>query len=175
MPKSIVVDPREVRAAQTLKIKSIPINQYKPDIAKERKKLGVERLERIYYDMLVIREFETMLDSIKKQGVYEGIEYEHKGPAHLSIGQESAAVGECVHLDVDDLILGSHRSHGEILAKCLSAVTKRNDEELLYKTIIIKGVMSIQSGDNPRIVEQKLKTFLPPGQRGSDGDEEAEA
>ena len=42
---------------------------------------------------------------------------------------------------------------------------KRNAEETLLKTIIIKGVMSIQSGDNPRVVEQKLKTFLPPAQR----------
>ncbi|MBN1766800.1 MAG: MotA/TolQ/ExbB proton channel family protein [Sedimentisphaerales bacterium] len=48
----------------------------------------------------------------------------------------------------------------------------RNDEEILYKTIIIKGVMSIQSGDNPRIVEQKLKTFLPPSLRGETDDEE---
>ncbi len=37
----------------------------------------------------------------------------------------------------------------------------RSREELMLKMIIIKGVMSIQSGDNPRIVEQKLKTFLP--------------
>lgn len=37
----------------------------------------------------------------------------------------------------------------------------RSREELMLKLIIIKGVMSIQSGDNPRIVEQKLKTFLP--------------
>jgi chemotaxis protein MotA len=42
---------------------------------------------------------------------------------------------------------------------------RRSDEELLLKNIIIKGVMSIQSGDNPRIVEQKLKTFLPPSLR----------
>ena len=34
-----------------------------------------------------------MLDRIKKEGVYEGIEYNHRGPAHLSIGQEAAAVG----------------------------------------------------------------------------------
>lgn len=41
----------------------------------------------------------------------------------------------------------------------------RSAEEVLYKTIIIKGVMSIQSGDNPRIVEQKLLTFVPPSMR----------
>lgn len=37
----------------------------------------------------------------------------------------------------------------------------RSREELMLKMIVIKGVLSIQSGDNPRIVEQKLKTFLP--------------
>ena len=48
---------------------------------------------------------------------------------------------------------------------CLPIADKlrlRSKEEMLMKQIIIKGVMSIQSGDNPRIVEQKLKTFLPP-------------
>lgn len=42
-----------------------------------------------------------------------------------------------------------------------------NERELLAKTIVVKGVMSIQSGDNPRVVEQKLKTFLSPGQRAA--------
>lgn len=42
---------------------------------------------------------------------------------------------------------------------------RRSKEELLLKMIIIRGVMAIQSGDNPRIVEQKLKTFLPNSKR----------
>lgn len=37
----------------------------------------------------------------------------------------------------------------------------RSREEVLAMMIVIRGVMAIQSGDNPRIVEQKLKTFLP--------------
>lgn len=41
----------------------------------------------------------------------------------------------------------------------------RNAQEMLLKQIILRGVMSIQSGDNPRIVEQKLKIFLPPAAR----------
>lgn len=41
----------------------------------------------------------------------------------------------------------------------------RNQEEGLMKQIVISGVMSIQAGDNPRIVAQKLKIFLPPGER----------
>ncbi len=44
-------------------------------------------------------------------------------------------------------------------------LARRSAEEVLYKTVIIKGVMSIQSGDNPRVVESKLRTFLPPSQR----------
>ena len=39
--------------------------------------------------------------------------------------------------------------------------------EMLGMEIILRGVMSIQSGDNPRVIEQKLSTFLPPHQRGN--------
>jgi len=42
---------------------------------------------------------------------------------------------------------------------------KLSHEELVHKEIVIRGVMSIQSGDNPRVVEQKLKTFLSPAMR----------
>lgn len=44
----------------------------------------------------------------------------------------------------------------------------RSKEEIMLKLITVKGVMAIQSGDNPRIVEQKLKTFLPSGMRGAE-------
>jgi len=40
-------------------------------------------------------------------------------------------------------------------------LVQRNNEEIMFKSIIIKGVISIQSGDNPRLVEHRLKTFLP--------------
>ncbi len=50
----------------------------------------------------------------------------------------------------------------------------RSREELLLKMIVVRGVMAIQSGDNPRIVEQKLKTFLPHSLRVA-GDSEEKA
>jgi chemotaxis protein MotA len=53
-------------------------------------------------------------------------------------------------------------------------LAKRSGEEMFIKNIILRGVMAIQSGDNPRVVEQKLKTFLPVGQRTS-GEEAAAA
>ena len=41
----------------------------------------------------------------------------------------------------------------------------RSGQELLVKEVIIAGILSIQSGDNPRIVEQKLQVFVSPKQR----------
>ncbi len=130
MPKSILVDPKEIRKRDEIKLKSIPVNQYESDIEAELKKYGKDGLKRMYYDMLMIREFETMLDQIKREGVYQGLAYNHRGPAHLSAGQESASVGQCVNLDPEDFIFGSHRSHGEILAKCFSAIQKMDDGRL---------------------------------------------
>jgi 2-oxoisovalerate dehydrogenase E1 component len=124
MPKSLLIDPAEARQRGTLTAPAIPLNAYVPDPKVEAVKYGRGNLVRMYRDMALIREFETMLDRIKKEGTYEGIAYNHKGPAHLSIGQEAAAVGQAYHLSADDFIFGSHRSHGEIIAKSLSAVAK---------------------------------------------------
>lgn len=41
----------------------------------------------------------------------------------------------------------------------------RASEEALEKQILIEGILAIQSGDNPRIVEEKLRAFLPPATR----------
>ena len=40
-----------------------------------------------------------------------------------------------------------------------------NKHELKAMEIIVRGIMGIQSGDNPRIIEQKLSTFVPPKSR----------
>ena len=41
----------------------------------------------------------------------------------------------------------------------------RSKQEILLSQMIMEGIMAIQSGDNPRIVEQKLKAFLAPKAR----------
>ena len=41
----------------------------------------------------------------------------------------------------------------------------RNDEEIISKELIVEGLLSIQAGENPRIIEEKLKTFVPPSMR----------
>jgi len=130
MPKVQFLDPVESRKSGDIKFKSIPVNKYKKTVKDELGNFTREELVRIYHDMVVIREFETMINLIKTTGEYNGVAYNHPGPAHLSIGQEAAAVGMAFTLTVDDFIFGSHRSHGEILAKGLSAMAKLSESEL---------------------------------------------
>ncbi|WP_167619552.1 alpha-ketoacid dehydrogenase subunit alpha/beta [Maribellus sediminis] len=130
MPKVQYINPDEVRKPGQLEFKPIPVNQYSKTVEEEKENFTNEELVKIYHDMVVIREFETMLNLIKTRGEYNEVPYNHPGPAHLSIGQEAAAVGMAYTLDVEDFIFGSHRSHGEILAKGLSAIGKLSDEAL---------------------------------------------
>ena len=130
MPKVQYINPEEVRKPGQIEFKPIPVNQYNKTIEEEKENFSNDELVQIFHDMVVIREFETMLNLIKTRGEYNEVPYNHPGPAHLSIGQEAAAVGMAFTLDANDFIFGSHRSHGEILAKGLSAITKLSDEEL---------------------------------------------
>ena len=134
MPKALYIDPEVTLRPQEHEIKfpEIPVMQYKKSVKDELKEgnFTKEDLLRIYRDMFTIREFETMLNLVKTTGGYNGVEYNNPGPAHLSAGQEAAAVGMAYNLDTDDFIFGSHRSHGEILAKGLRSIQILPEKEL---------------------------------------------
>ncbi len=132
MPKSLTIHPKEVRSSGEITFQPIPVNQYRRTLKDELDRFAREDLVRIYRDMAIIRAFESMLHEVKTKTAYQGIEYNHRGPAHLSIGQEASAVGQAFLLGVDDHIFGSHRSHGEILAKGLSAIEKLDDPTLQH-------------------------------------------
>jgi len=42
-------------------------------------------------------------------------------------------------------------------------------DEVVLKTVLIEGMLSIQAGENPRIIEEKLKSFLAPAARSTVG------
>ena len=130
MTKQLHICPQEMRGAGFIEFGKIPVNQYDRTIEQEKANYSRDDFLRIYRDMRFIREFETMLYSVKTTNAYNGIEYNNPGPAHLSMGQEAASVGQAYLLTTDDFIFGSHRSHGEILAKGLSAIHKLGDAEL---------------------------------------------
>jgi 2-oxoisovalerate dehydrogenase E1 component len=136
MPKCQFINPDNERRKGFVEFKPIPLNQYDQAVRDETARYGAETLIRVQRDMEILRAFETALNEVKLNGKFKGIAYDHRGPAHLSIGQESSAVGQALLLDVEDHIYGSHRSHGEILAKGLSAIAKLDDAALME---IMKG------------------------------------
>ena len=145
MPKSQFVDPKKAFEKGSIHFKDIPVCQYNKTLEQEKKIYTKKDFMRIYRDMAIIREFETMLNDVKTKSCYNGVEYNNPGPAHLSIGQEASAVGEAYCLDIDDLTFGSHRSHGEILAKGLSSIQKLDDKELydIMKEFLDGTVLSV--------------------------------
>jgi chemotaxis protein MotA len=52
-----------------------------------------------------------------------------------------------------------------------SKVKERNGQLLLLREIMIEGILSIQAGDNPRLLEEKLHAFLDPNERETDVEE----
>lgn len=70
--------------------------------------------------------------------------------------------------------------YGSLLANwiCTPVATKLgaiDGDEYMVKTIMIEGLLSIQAGENPRVIEEKLKSFLPPKDRPQGDSEGGEA
>ena len=62
--------------------------------------------------------------------------------------------------------------YGSVLANwfCFPAENKlkaRDNAEYMSKSIVIEGLLSIQAGENPRVTEEKLKSFLSPVDRSA--------
>lgn len=60
--------------------------------------------------------------------------------------------------------------YGSLIANWLATpiATKlraRNKKEIMMKEVICEGILSIQAGENPRVIEEKLKSFLAPSER----------
>ena len=56
-----------------------------------------------------------------------------------------------------------------IFGPIATQLRQRDEEEMLCKLIIVEGIMSIQSGANPKFLREKLLTFLSQKQRDGDG------
>ncbi|MCI5838816.1 MAG: thiamine pyrophosphate-dependent enzyme [Christensenellaceae bacterium] len=152
MPKSQFIDPNFIRKSGTIHFEDIPVNQYNKTIADEKKNFKKGELVTMFEDIATLREFESMIYSIKVQGEYNGFKHSYPGPAHLSMGQEAAAVGQAFILDKNDITFGSHRSHSEVLARGLSSIHKLSDDELM------KIMEEFEGGEVLRAVETGNKT-----------------
>ena len=60
--------------------------------------------------------------------------------------------------------------YGSLLANWICTPTSnklkvKNEQEMMAKQIVIEGLLSIQAGENPRVIEEKLKSFLSPADK----------
>ncbi|NLF94012.1 MAG: dehydrogenase, partial [Oligosphaeraceae bacterium] len=148
MTKCLEIYPDEVFKKGQIDFTPIPVCSYNLELKDEKKLFSSAEFVTIYHDMIILRTFETVINELKLKGEYNGVKYNHAGPAHLSMGQEAAAVGQAFSLDADDHIFGSHRSHSEILAKGLSAIRKLDD------AVLDKIMREFFGGSTLRVVEK---------------------
>lgn len=128
----------------------------------------------------VIREvMETEIEYIEQrhklgQSIFDN--YAALSPAFGMIGTLVGLIQMLQNLD-DPAALGPGMSvalvttfYGAVLANALfTPIVKklelRSQEELIIKQIVLTGIIAIQSGDNPRVLRDKLETFIPPANR----------
>lgn len=103
------------------------------------------------------------------------------GPAWGMIGTLIGLVNMLYEMD-DPSALGPNMAvalittlYGSLLANWICApvagkLKANNSSEIMMKEIMIEGLLSIQAGENPRVIEEKLKSFLAPGDRIMQGE-----
>ena len=97
-------------------------------------------------------------------------------PAFGMLGTLIGLINMLRHLD-DPSTIGPNMSvalvttfYGSMLANVVflpmaQKLKIRSKSEILVKELMVEGLLSIQAGENPRIIEEKLKTFIPPEMR----------
>lgn len=100
------------------------------------------------------------------------------GPAWGMIGTLIGLVNMLVNLQDADAI-GSGMAtalittlYGSLLANWICApvankLKANSSKEIMVKEVMVEGLLSIQAGENPRVIEEKLKSFLSPSHRQS--------
>jgi chemotaxis protein MotA len=99
------------------------------------------------------------------------------GPGFGLMATLIAQVAMFKHLDGDASVIGGALAialtgtlYGCILQNLIAGpvaekLTLRSQEEVFLKEIVLQGILSIQAGNNPRVVEMQLMSFLSPGQQ----------
>ena len=99
------------------------------------------------------------------------LEWLKRSVNRLSISDLCAAIGPALGIAIITTLYGAILCY-LVFQPIGTRLTMMTNDEVLYKAVILMGVLSIQSGDNPRIVKDKLITYLPPDQREELAEEE---
>ena len=127
MPKSQFVDPDILRRPSKITFTDIDVNAYNKTIKKRAKSIP-KRISCASITIWFIREFETMLYSIKTTNSYNGINYNNPGPAHLQSVDVRRRAGIC-------LILTTTFSALTATVKFRSAFRHRKTERKSYQVM----------------------------------------
>ncbi len=77
---------------------------------------------------------------------------------------DAAAIGPNMAVALITTLYGSLLANW-ICAPVSSKMKTRNEAEIMRREIMIEGLLSIQAGENPRVIEEKLKSFMAPTER----------
>jgi len=115
----------------------------------------------------------------KKIGFWENIAA--MGPAWGMIGtlvglvnmlnnmEDASAIGPAMAVALITTLYGSLLANW-IATPVANKLKANNGAEMMVKEIMIEGLLSIQAGENPRVIEEKLKSFLAPADRVAEED-----
>lgn len=117
-----------------LTFRKIPKFAYDRTLADEIQAGSITRKEalQLLECMMMIREFEDMIVALRMQA-YEPLKplnFQYRGPTHVSIGQEATSTGGCAVIGLRDLITSTHRGHGDGIAKGYMAMQQRSEDEI---------------------------------------------
>jgi 2-oxoisovalerate dehydrogenase E1 component len=165
LPKSLFVNPESERKRGKIVFKDIDLNAYQKTLKDIKDAFPADDLLNLFSDMRLIREFETMLAGTRTVKEYNGVQYSYTGPAHLYLGQEAVSVGQAYALDLNDYTFGNHRSHGEVIARGMSAIRELGNVDLYdvmkqFKDGRILGNVESFSKNNGDIKELAVDFFL---------------
>jgi 2-oxoisovalerate dehydrogenase E1 component len=105
-------------------------------------------------DMLMVRELEEMIVKLRSGACEPIAGFNYRGPTHVSIGQEAAAVGACSALALEDYITSTHRGHGDSLARGCCALRMMTGAQLR------KRVLDPKVAPDPELLEQALENHV---------------
>ncbi len=86
---------------------------------------------------------------------------------------DASAIGPAMSVALITTLYGSILANW-ICSPVANKLKAYNADEIMLKEIMIEGLLSIQAGENPRVIEEKLKSFLAPAERMSAADEGGE-
>lgn len=83
--------------------------------------------------------------------------------------EDASAIGPAMAVALLTTLYGSMIANW-ICVPIASKMKVNNDLEVIIKEVMVEGLLSIQAGENPRVIEEKLKSFLSPAVRNDVGD-----